>query len=494
MDTAALLTVSLTAAAFGIGLGVLLGRYVWPNTSTAGGESSNSVNSRLNEEYNALRARIEQADSEHRAAAQESARLAERVLGLDTKIQEQVDTIRGLSTERDSTASELRTASAELATLRERERGLLEKVAAQTLQLETLNKQLTTEFENIATRVLKANAAELSESSQKTLAGIINPFRERIQEFQQKVQTTYDAETREVLSLKTQIKLIVETNQALGTQAEGLAKALRGDAQKLGRWGELVLERILQAAGLVEGREYITQGRGLGLKDEDGGTQKPDIVVILPEQRTMIIDSKTSLASYDRLISSTDEDERLAFANQFVRDMKVHIDGLAGKRYQDNEKLKSHDCVLMFVPIEGALAAALTTEPDLFTYAWDRRVVIVGPPTLLMTLRTVASIWRYELQGQNAQEIARLAGDLCDKISASLSDLNSVAEKISGALNAHNDAVKRFATGKGNALSIGERIRSLGVKTKRPTPALQVDGMQISGASDEGQEATQAED
>ena len=139
----------------------------------------------------------------------------------------------------------------------------------------------------------------------------------------------------------------------------------------------------------------------------------------------------------------------------------------------------------MFVPIEGALAAALTEEPDLFTYAWNRRVVLMGPPTLLMTMRTVASIWRYELQGQNAQEIARLAGELCDKISMSLSDLNGVAEKMSGALAAHNEAVKRLATGRGNALSVGERIRRLGVKTRRPVPSMLVDGMAITSEAEE---------
>jgi DNA recombination protein RmuC len=188
----------------------------------------------------------------------------------------------------------------------------------------------------------------------------------------------------------------------------------------------------------------------------------------------MIIDSKVPLTGYERLIAAVEQTEQAACGEQFVRDVKGHIDGLAGKRYQENEKLAAHDCVLMFVPIEGALAAALTKEPELFTYAWNRRVVLVGPPTLLMTMRTVASIWRYELQGQNAQEIARVAGELCDKVSMSLSDLNGVAEKINGALAAHNDAVKRLATGRGNALSLGERIRNMGVKTRRPMPPMLV--------------------
>jgi DNA recombination protein RmuC len=253
------------------------------------------------------------------------------------------------------------------------------------------------------------------------------------------------------------------------------------------------LERILEAAGLAEGREYITQGRGLGLKTEAGGAQKPDIIVMLPEGRTMIVDSKVPLTSYERLIAAKEESERAICADQFVRDVKGHIDELAGRRYQENEKLQAHDCVLMFVPIEGALAGALTREPELFVYAWDRRVVLVGPPTLLMTMRTVASIWRYEQQGQNAQAIASLAGDLCDKVSARLTDLNEVATKIQGALGAHSEAVKRLSTGKGNALSIGQRIRDLGVKTRKPMPAMLVDGLPVAATTEEFDEERVAE-
>jgi DNA recombination protein RmuC len=199
----------------------------------------------------------------------------------------------------------------------------------------------------------------------------------------------------------------------------------------------------------------------------------------------MIIDSKVPLAGYERLIAAQEEADRIAAGDRFVRDVKAHIDDLAGKRYQDNRKLTAHDCALMFVPIEGALAAALARESELFTYAWDRRVVLVGPSTLLMTMRTVASIWRYELQGQNAQEIARLAGELCDKVSLSLGDLNSVAEKITAVLDTHNAAVKRLSTGRGNVLAIGARMRELGVKAKRPMPAMLVDGGVIAATTEE---------
>ncbi len=494
MELAVLITIGVLAAA----LGIALGRYVWPAVRERDRDAlarAQTEVARLDQECIALRGRADQLDGEHKAAAgeakrsgEEVARLTERVTGLTKQVEEQAKQNTTLETQRDGAAGEAKVAGAEVARLTERESALTQEIETLTVQRAELQKELTTEFENIANRILKANATELSENSQKALATILDPLRQRIQDFRNKVESTYQAESREVLSLKEQIRLILETSNTIGNQADGLAKALRGDSQLLGRWGELALERILEAAGLTEGREYISQGRGLGLKTEAGGAQKPDIVVMLPEQRTMIVDSKVPLASYERLIAAKDEAGRAICADEFVRDMKNHIDALASKRYQENEKLQAHDCVLMFVPIEGALAAALTREPELFVYAWDRRVVLVGPPTLLMTMRTVASIWRYEMQGQNAQDIARLAGDLCDKVSASLTDLNGVAEKIASALNAHNEAVKRLSTGKGNALSVGERIRTLGVKTKRPMPSMLVDSVSITPTTEDSDE------
>ena len=441
--------------------GISLGRYVCP--ATRGHPAAALVTAQL-----------------------EAARLGERFDGVTRQAEEQAAALRALENRREA-------AAVEAARLKERETALMQKIAEQAAELASVQDRLTTEFENIANRILRANATELSDSSQKAVAMMLDPLRERIEDFRQRVEATYEAETREVLSLKEQIKLVTETSQAVGAKADGLAQALRGDSQLLGRWGELALERILEAAGLTAGREYVSQGRGLGLRSEAGGAQRPDVVIMLPEGRTMIIDSKVPLAGYERLIAAREDAERLACGERFVRDVKGHIDGLSGKRYQQNEKLLAHDCVLMFVPIEGALAAALTWDPELFTYAWERRVVLVGPPTLLMSLRTVASIWRCERQEENAQEIARLAGELCDKVGLSFADRNSVAEKITGALSAHNDAVKRLCTGRGNALSLGNRMRALGVKTRHPMPPMLVDGLPMTAAATESPVARETE-
>jgi DNA recombination protein RmuC len=533
MDISVVIGLGVLLAGLGGGLGLALGRYVWPagavdpaavalaqkdaalreqecaelrarvgELGIQGGSAMDQARAaseeaaRLAERVASLIRKTEEQDdrlrvtgaqrddatAEAKTATAEVAKLAERVIGLTRQITEQGELLRAAEMQRDQLVAELTSASAQVAALSEREKALIERAAAQAQQLGEMHQQLTVEFENIANRILKARAAELSDSSETALTKLLDPLRERLQDFQQKVETTYDAEKREVISLKEQIKIMVQTSHAIGNQADGLAKALRGDSQLLGRWGELALERILEAAGLCEGREYVTQGRSLNLKSEDGRIQRPDVVVMLPEQRTLIIDSKVPLRSYERLVGALDDTERGLSRVQFVRDVKAHIDGLSGKRYQENSSLQAHDSVLMFVPIEGALAAALTSEPDLFSYAWDRGVVLVGPPTLLMTMRTVASLWRYELQGQNAQEIARLAGELCDKVSNSVGDLNMVAEKMNAAMSAHNDAVKRLSTGRGNALLLGERIRQLGVKTRRQVPAVMVDGLPVVAA------------
>ncbi len=459
MDAAIFVLAACIIAALGGLLGLALGRYAWPAIR---GDDPALL----------------------QAARVDAARLGERAAMLERQLADAGERVRDVDAQRAAAERESKSAAEQVARLQTREADLAGKIAEQAAQLADMQVRLTGEFENIANRILKANASELSEGSQKALGAMLEPLRERIQDFQKKVETTYEAETREVLSLKELISLVLKTSDAVGSQADGLAKALRGDSQLLGRWGEIALERILEAAGLSPGRDYIAQGRGMSLRDAEGTLQKPDIVIKLPEDRTMIIDSKVSLTGYERLIAANDQGEKTRSGNQFVRDVKGHIDGLAGKRYQENSKLVAHDCVLMFVPIEGALAAALTSEPDLFSYAWHRRVVLVGPSTLLMTMRTVDSIWRYERQGQNTQEIARLAGELIDKLSMSVADLMVVGEKLAGAETAHNEALKRLSTGRGNALAIGEHIRQLGVKTKRPMPAMLVEGAATEWAVD----------
>jgi DNA recombination protein RmuC len=307
MDLSVIMGVSALFAALGAALGFVFGRYVWPKAPVGPAEfgALQSDLVRLGHECATWRTRAGEFEARHKTASEEArrqgeenARLSERAARLSAQLAEQTELARGIETRREAAAGEAKALAAEAARLSEREVALNDKLNAQAAQLADLQKQLTCEFENIANRVLKATSAELSQSSQQNLGTILDPLRQRIQEFQHKVETTFAAETREVLSLKEQINLMVATSTSIGNQADGLAKVLRGDSQRIGRWGEVILERILETSGMKEGREYVSQGRGLGLKSDDGSVQRPDIILMLPEQRTIIIDSKVSLASY----------------------------------------------------------------------------------------------------------------------------------------------------------------------------------------------------
>ncbi|MGH9534511.1 MAG: DNA recombination protein RmuC [Terriglobales bacterium] len=431
------------------------------------------------------RALVQRRVGEAKAAV---ARLAEREAGLNRDAATLAKKNQDLESQLRAAAEAATTAAVEKAHLQEREAGLLGQMGELQGRLAEQNKTLTTEFENIAGRILRASAADAVAASSDTLGNVIKPLQDRLQTFQDRIEKTYADESREVISLKAHIALALQTTQEVGTQADSLAQALRGDSQKRGRWGELVLERILEAAGLTEGREYVTQGRGLGLAGEEGNAQKPDVLVFLPENRCVVVDSKLSLLAYERVIGAADAQDREVQARLLVRDVKQHVDELAAAAYQHNEQLLAHDCVLMFVPIEGALATALNADPQLFLYGWQKKVVLAGPATLLMTLQTVARLWRYEAQNNNAREIARLAGQMCDKVSDSLSGLNDSRARIAGALEAHDKAVKRLADGKGNVLSLGSRIAQLGAVPKKPMPAVQTEAEALTtgeGESDE---------
>jgi DNA recombination protein RmuC len=292
MEIAVLISAGILLAVLGGLVGLALGRYVWPairGADAAALLAAQMEAARLEEECRSLRARADQLQAEHattiqelRQSGEEAARLSERVENLKAQAEEQGNLARVLEGQRDAAAAEAKAAAADVAGLKEREKALVGKVAEQAALLADQQKQLTSEFENIANRILKANASELSENSQKALAAILDPLRDRIQEFQKKVESAYDSETREVLSLKEQIRLIVDTSSAIGTQADGLAKALRGDSQLRGRWGELALERILEAAGLVRAGSTSRRGGDWGSRAIPGGFRNPTLSSCFP--------------------------------------------------------------------------------------------------------------------------------------------------------------------------------------------------------------------
>lgn len=344
------------------------------------------------------------------------------------------------------------------------------RTALDTQKSETieLQKTLTAEFENIANRVLKERAAELSESSKKDIGALLNPLGEKINEFKNQVKEAYSLEMREKISLREQLKNLSEQTRVISDEANNLTKALKGDVKKQGNWGEVILERVLEMSGLHRGREYEREEVS---KTTEGANSRPDVVVHLPDNKHVIIDSKVSLVAYDRLTAATDKEAYASAVREHVVSMKKHVQELADKNYPNLLGVNAPDFVLMFVPIEAMFSVAVEADQSLFAYAWERKIVIVSPTTLLATLRTIASIWQQENQTKNSLEIARLSGALYDKLVGFIDDFQKVKRSLDAADRAYADAFGKLSDGKGNMLSTATRIKELGAKANKELPS-----------------------
>lgn len=356
---------------------------------------------------------------------------------------------------------------AENAALTERNQNLVEAIENDRKEIENLQKRLTTEFENIANRIMKERAAEFSVSNEKQLGEVLNPLKDKITSFEKQVKDAYDKELRDKISLKEEVKKLTELNTRVSEEANNLAKALKGDVKKQGNWGEVILERLLETSGLKKGIEYE---REVVVEGGEGETLRPDVIVYLPDNKHVIIDSKVSLVAYERLSNAKNDEEYQQFLKAHIESIKSHVKQLSEKNYQLAMGLNTPDFVLLFLPIEASFAAAVQAEQNLFSYAWDRKIVIVSPTTLLVTLRTIASIWKQENQTRNAQEIARLSGALYDKLVGIMADFTKVKENIDRAGSSYDDAMKKMKEGSGNLFSTANKIKKLGAKTAKELP------------------------
>ena len=377
-------------------------------------------------------------------------------------------------TEKDNAATELEKMRADLATKMVEQattvtkmEGLKEQLAEQKQAMADLQKRLTTEFENMANRILKERAAELSETSKKDLGAILNPLKDNIAEFKQQVHEAYSLEMRDKAGLREQLKLLTEQNARISDEANNLTKALKGDVKQQGNWGEIVLERVLEMSGLHIGREFEREAVS---KDDSDAAKRPDVIVHLPDNKHVVIDSKVSLVAYDRLVNAPDNAAYEMALKEQVASLKKHVNELAAKNYPNLPGLNAPDFVLMFVPIEAMFSVAVDADKNLFAYAWEKKIVIVSPTTLLATLRTIASIWQQENQTKNAFEIARLGGVLYDKMVGFIDDFQKIKRSLDAADKAYNDALGKMSTGKGNMLNTATRIKELGAKAGKTIP------------------------
>jgi DNA recombination protein RmuC len=337
--------------------------------------------------------------------------------------------------------------------------------------IEAMERKFALQFENLANRIFQEKSAVFKKESQEGLGQLLNPLKEKLQEFQKKVDDSFGQQAKEQFSLRREIENIVSVNQKMTLQTESLTRALKGDVKAQGNWGEVMLEKILEESGLRKGTDYILQGAEMGLKHVEGGrTLKPDVVVKLPDAKHIIVDAKVSLTHYERYCATDNDAERAESLKDFLGSIRAHVNGLEPRRYQDTEGLGTPDFVLMFLPIEGAYSLAVQQDAGLHSYAWDKKIILVCPATLFATLRTIHSVWRIELQNRNTAEIARQGGLLYDKIAGFVKDMEDLGKKISAAQKAYSDTFEKLSTGQGNILKRTENLRALGVKTTKALP------------------------
>jgi DNA recombination protein RmuC len=373
-----------------------------------------------------------------------------------------------------------RSRSVELKTLLDEER---KQADEKIVLLNEARDQLREQFRNLAQQIFEEKGRLFSEQNKSSIENLISPLRDQIGDFKKRVEDVYDKESRDRAALQTEIHHLKELNQRISKDALNLTRALKGDSKARGNWGEVVLERVLEASGLQRGREYDVQ---VSLKDDSGKRFQPDVIVRLPRGKDVVVDAKVSLKDYEIYYAAEDPVERETALKSHIEALRTHIRTLASKSYEDLEGVRSLDFVLMFVPIEAAFLAAVERDRDLFADAFERNIMVVSPSTLLVTLRTIENIWRNEYQNRNALEIAKKAGALYDKFVGFVEALQEVGEQLDRARNAHRTATDRLVSGRGNLIRRADELKTLGVKAGKELPA---ELIEMAGSAGNGEEA-----
>jgi DNA recombination protein RmuC len=346
-------------------------------------------------------------------------------------------------------------------------KNLEEKLDNQKTEIEEMQTKLTDSFKNLANEILDEKTKKFTENNKSNLDEILSPLKEKISNFEQKVENTYEKNLKDNTALIEQIKNLEKLNKQISDDASNLTKALKSDVKAMGNWGEVILERILEESGLQKGIEYIPQGEGMKLTDDEGHRFQPDVVIMLPDNKHIIVDSKVSLVHYEHFVAATEADQQQSALKDLNASVKAHIDGLHKKLYHDLKGINSPDFVLLFMPIEGSFALVVQNDASLYKYALDKHIVVVSPSTMLATLRTIAFIWRQENQTKNAIEIARQSGNLYDAFVRLSEDLEKIGTNIDRSSKSYNDAMKKLKTGKGNIVTRVENLKKLGAKASK---------------------------
>lgn len=329
---------------------------------------------------------------------------------------------------------------------------------------EAEEKVFAQQMELLGRQVFDERSQAMSEQNLQNLQLLLNPFKDRLRDFEKKVEEVYVSERSERGTLRGELSKLMELNMRMSSEAQNLTRALKGDTRMQGAWGEMLLENILERSGLRKGEEYVTQE---SYRDEAGNLLRPDITIKLPDGKHIILDSKVSLLSYEEYARSTEVADQDRSGRAFALSLRNHIESLAGKRYHSLEGVNSPDFVILFIPLEPAFALAFKLRPELMTEAWEKNIALVSPTTLLTTLRTVAALWRQDRQEKNSLEIAKRGGLLYDKFVALVKDVESLGKELDRAKNAHLALSAKLSEGQGNLVSQVEKLRELGAKAEK---------------------------
>jgi len=408
--------------------------------------------------------------------------LQERNLSLQSSLDEKELKLESVTSRANSVENELATVKADYKNLQER---FSELKSEKEKELRQLDERFRNEFKNLANEILEEKSKKFTEQNREKLDTLLKPLGEKISEFQKRVEENHKEDIRGRGALDQHLKTLQELNQRMSEEAKNLTKALKGDSKQQGNWGEVILQRILEKSGLKKGFEYEMQDSST---QEDGRKQYPDVVVYLPDEKKIIIDSKVSLVAYEKYSSSDDLDEQQRAVKQHISSLRAHVKGLSNKSYEQIHGFNSPDFVLMFIAIEPAFGLAMQNDPELYNEAFDKNIIIVSPTTLLATLATIENVWKQEYQNKNAMEIAERGGKLYDKFAAFVGDLEDVGKKIQQTQGSYDSAMNKLTTGSGNLVRQAEMLRELGAKASKKLPADLIDNnIEQLGDADQGE-------
>jgi len=357
--------------------------------------------------------------------------------------------------------------TADLSGYRTDNKNLLEKLDLQKEEIRGLYDKMNIEFKNLANEILEEKTKKFTDLNRQNIDSLLKPLSEKIKDFEKKVQDVYVDEAKQRFSLKEEVKKLADLNRKVEEEARNLTKALKGESKTQGNWGEMILESILEKSGLVKDRQYFVQASS---KDEEGRRLRPDIVVEYPGDRCVIIDSKVSLTAYERFCSSDDSDTQDKAINDHIQSIRNHILSLSRKNYHELYELRALDFVMLFMPVEPAYLKAVEKDPDLWNFAYEKRILLMSPTNLIAALKMISSLWRQEYQNRNAREIARKSSDLLDKFYGLLEDLVEVGNKLKSLQKSYEESMNKLSTGKGNLIRRAKDIEALGAKPLKDIP------------------------